>query len=43
MLQNDCIEQNDIQKDKIWQQSHSTGFMAEHGESHWSDMKQLET
>ena len=42
-LQNNCIEQNDIQKGSIWQQSHSTGCMAEYGESHCSEMKQLKT
>ena len=38
-LQNDCIGQNEIQKGKIWQQSHSTGCVAEYGESHCSEMK----
>ena len=43
-LQNNCIEQNDIQqKGKISKQSHSTGCTAEYGESHCSEMNQLET
>jgi len=39
-LQNDCTEQNAINKGKIWQFSHSTGCVSEYRESHFSKMKQ---
>ena len=42
-FKNNYIEQIDIQKRNIWQQSHSTGCMTEHVESRCSEMKQLET
>ena len=43
MLYNECIEQNDIQKNEILQLSHSTECAIEHGESCSSEMKYHKT